>query len=87
MADTTMSAAFKDATDKLHERVVDLGDQAVYQVRKNVPRAQRALGAGYDEASDALRSFSGDRNAQIWAAAALGGLGIAIGLALFSRRR
>jgi len=87
MADTTISAAFKDATEKLHERAVALGDQTVYQVRKNVPRAERALNAGYDEAADAVRAFAGNRNAQIWAATALGGLGVAIGLLLFSRRR
>jgi hypothetical protein len=86
MADTTMSEAFKDATDKLHERVVALGDQAAYQVRKNVPRAERALNAGYDEAADAVRAFAGNRNAQLWTAAAVGGLGLAIGLLLFSRR-
>ncbi len=87
MAETTISEAFKTATDKLHERVVALGDQANYQVRKNVPRAQRALNAGYDEAADAVRSLATNRSAQAWLA--VGVVAAAIGVAglLLARRR
>jgi hypothetical protein len=82
--ESSITDAFKTATEKLHDRVAALGDQATYQVRKNVPRAQRALNAGYDEASDALRSLAGNRTAQLWIAA--GAVGLFAGLFLLRSR-
>jgi hypothetical protein len=84
MADTTLSEAFKSATDRLHERVATLGDQASYQVRKNMPRAERALNSGYDEAEGALRSLANNRTAQAWLAA--GVVALIIGMFLSHRR-
>lgn len=83
MADT-ISEALKDATERLHARAEDLRDRAHYQVRKNAPRAKRALNAGYDEAEGAIRSFAGNRAAQAWVAAGVAAL--IVGMLLFRRR-
>jgi hypothetical protein len=83
MADT-ISEAFRDATERLHARAEDLRDRAHYQVRKNAPRAQRALSAGYDEAEGAIRSLASNRAAQAWVAA--GAAALIIGVFLFRRK-
>lgn len=84
MAETTMSDAFKAAAEKLHERVAALGDEAHYQVRKQRPRAERALHAGYDEAARATRSIAHSRSVQGWIVA--GAVGLIIGSILLGRR-
>ncbi len=84
MEETTMSAAFKDATDKLHDRIVALGEEAGRRVRKTAPRVRKALDHGYDETVDAVGSLARNRTAQVWIA--VGVLGLVAGLFL-SRRR
>ncbi|MDB5361047.1 MAG: hypothetical protein JWO51_2344 [Rhodospirillales bacterium] len=84
MAQTTMSDAFNAAAEKLQDRVAALGDQANYQVRKQRPRAERALRAGYDEAARATLSIARSRSVQGWIVA--GAIGLIIGSILLGRR-
>ncbi len=83
MEETTMSAAFKDAADKLHDRVAALGDEVERRVRRHAPRARAALNEGYDETARAARALAGNRAVQGLVIA--GALGLVIGLVL-SRR-
>jgi len=83
MDETTMSAAFKDAADKLHDRVAALGDQASRRIRRDAPRARKALNEGYDEAARAARALGHNRAAQGWMLAAA--LGLILGVILLRR--
>ena len=83
MDETTMSAAFKDAADKLHDQVAALGDEAERRIRRHAPRARRALNEGYEETVGAVRAFGSNRTAQAWLIA--GALGLIVGLFLFRR--
>lgn len=83
MAETTIADTLKTATDAVQERVESLKDSARYQIRKGVPKAERALKAGYQDAADAVRATAGNRSVQVGIAVGL--LGLAAGL-LLSRR-
>ena len=83
MEETTMSAAFKDAVDKLHDRVVALGDEAERRIRRHAPRARKVLNEGYDETVRTARALGSNREVQGWVIA--GALGFLIGLVLFRR--
>jgi ElaB/YqjD/DUF883 family membrane-anchored ribosome-binding protein len=83
MGETTMSAAFKDAADKLHDQVAALGDEAERRIRRHAPRAREALNEGYDETVRAARALGRNRAVQGWVIA--GALGLVIGLVLFRR--
>ena len=83
MAETTMSDALKNATEAVQDRVESLKDAARYQVRKNMPEAERALKTGYQDAADVIRQASG--SGAVRAGVAIGLLGLVAGL-LLSRR-
>ncbi|HEV2675858.1 MAG TPA: hypothetical protein VGV37_15155 [Aliidongia sp.] len=83
MEETAMSSAFKDATDKLHDRVVALGDEAGRQVREHAPRVRKTLSEGYEETVDTVQELAGNRSVQ--GLVALGVLGVVVGLLLARR--
>lgn len=83
MAETTMTDTLKSATDAVQERVESLKDSARYQIRKNAPKLERAVKAGYQDAAETVRAAAGNRSLQVGLAVGL--LGLAAGL-LLSRR-
>jgi hypothetical protein len=85
MADNTLSSAFKDATEKLHDRVVALGDEAGRQVRENAPRVRRAVVDGYEDGLETVRDLAGNRSVQGMVAA--GVLGLVVGFLMSSSSR
>jgi ElaB/YqjD/DUF883 family membrane-anchored ribosome-binding protein len=85
MADNTLSSAFKDATEKLHDRVVALGDETGRRVRENAPRVRRAVVDGYEDGIETVRDLAGNRSVQGMVAA--GVLGLVVGFLMSSSRR
>ncbi|HEV2678748.1 MAG TPA: hypothetical protein VGV37_29745 [Aliidongia sp.] len=83
MAANTMSDALKTATDALQERIEALQDATRYQMRKGVPRAERAIKAGYADAAEVVRGAAGKRSVQVGVAVGL--LALVAGV-LLSRR-
>jgi ElaB/YqjD/DUF883 family membrane-anchored ribosome-binding protein len=79
----TITDTLKDATDALRSRVEALRDETRYQVRKATPRVERALAAGYNDASATVRDLAGNRAVQTGVAVGL--LAIVAGIIL-SRR-
>jgi ElaB/YqjD/DUF883 family membrane-anchored ribosome-binding protein len=83
MKETTMSEAFRNATEGLQNGAATAASEAERQVRENGPRLIRSARKSYDDAND----YVGDlvENRSLAALLAVGALGLVIGL--FASRR
>ena len=83
MKETTMSEAFRTATEGLQNSAAGVTSEAGRQIRENAPRLIRSARKSYDDANDYVGEF--DENRPLGALLAVGALGLIIGL--FASRR
>jgi len=83
MDETTMSEAFRAATEGVKNSAATIASEADRQIRENGPRIVRSAQRGYEEANDYVDEVVGNR--QLPAMLAMGAVGLLIGLALGRR--
>lgn len=83
MDETTMSEAFRAATEGVKTGAATIASEAERRIRENAPRVARSAQKSYDEANDYVGEMVGNR--QLPAMLAIGAAGLLIGLALGRR--
>jgi hypothetical protein len=83
MDETTMSEAFRTATEGVKTGAATIASEAERRIRENGPRVVRSAQKSYDEANDYVGEMVGNR--QLPAMLAIGAAGLLIGLVLGRR--
>ncbi len=83
MDETTMSEAFRAATEGVKTGAATIASEAERQIRDNGPRVVRSAQRSYDDANDYVGEVVGNR--QLPAMLAIGAAGLLIGLILGRR--
>jgi ElaB/YqjD/DUF883 family membrane-anchored ribosome-binding protein len=83
MDETTMSEAFRAATEGVKTGAAAIASETERRIRENGPRVVRSAQKSYDEANDYVGEVVGNR--QLPAMLAIGAAGLLIGLVLGRR--
>jgi ElaB/YqjD/DUF883 family membrane-anchored ribosome-binding protein len=83
MDETTMSEAFRNATEGVRNGAATIASEAERRIREDGPRVVRQAQRSYDDANDYVGEIVGDR--QLPAMLAMGAAGLLIGLFLARR--